>query len=367
MNGSTTAKGRPLADTRPPNVRPHVASAAPTMPTAADRTCPSRPPESRPLWETSVYASSRTLPPGRKVRGRTYVAVLLRWAHYASWSGGRPGINGRPAVETLAADVGVSEKTVDRVLALAVELGQLARTAGRQGGLNPRAATHAARIPVVELDVQTGPLEVPHEVVHRSGQTGPPQVPSDSSRSSSDGTPEPFRRDPRAVQTGPPEVPRPHRPQDPHHPRARDAVASPLFQLLDGGGGGNEEQDDRTDAAGIVDKLAGDLRLGPLDRAQLVPAVARVLADGRWTPEALTSELSRELPARIHFGLHLVRHRLDNLPPPPAALAVAAAPGKPWCGRCHSPGYRWVVVDDDDSRPRAKCECHPGYAAAASA
>ncbi|MDP9460755.1 MAG: hypothetical protein M3Q22_11070, partial [Actinomycetota bacterium] len=70
--------------------------------------------------------------------------------------------------------------------------------------------------------------------------------------------------------------------------RTRDAVASPLVQLLDGGGGGDdEEQDDRTDAtataADVVDELAVVLRLGALDRAQLVPAVADALRAG-WTP-----------------------------------------------------------------------------------
>lgn len=291
-----------------------IRAVSPAPPSAAGRAesppAPSRPPDTRPVWEQAVYAAARSLPSGRKVSRPVFVAVLLRWAAYASWGSRGPGINGSPAVNTLAAECGCSEKSIDRVLALAVEVDVLRRTARHNGGKSPRPSTYAAAVP----QIHTGPAEVPHN-------------------SRSHGTLDGVTRDLCDVHTGPLGVPQPH---DPVPPPPRPAVQLPILRGLEGGGGGEPDDDEQS---GNVDQVldgiaARGLPLNGRQRRAIAPAVIAALEQG-WPVEQLIGRLVVDLPSPVRFPPSLLAVRLRELPDRPAGRAAAGLRRPAWCGSCH--------------------------------
>lgn len=89
-------------------------------------------------------------------------------------------------------------------------------------------------------------------------------------------------------------------------------------------------------AAQLLASLPVPWRLGRSSAQQFQPVVAELLrgVDGTaWPMEALRSELCRDLPAVIRSSRGLLRARLNDLPPPPAAPLV-----RPQCGECDGRG-----------------------------
>src|SRR4051794_15903454 len=107
-----------------------------------------RSPRSRFEWDNAVYATFRQLPGGHKIAGHKVIVVLLRWAHYASWSNGRHGVDGYVSVARLAEEVGVNERSIRRALALGTAQGLLVKTSPAVGFGVCRPTSYAAAVPI---------------------------------------------------------------------------------------------------------------------------------------------------------------------------------------------------------------------------
>lgn len=214
----------------PPELLPSPDTPGPTrhQPTGPPAT---RAPDSRSSWEDAVYAAGKTLPADCQVKPSTFVTVLVRWARYASWSGGRHGVNGRPAVTTLGEECGLNEKTVRRVLAAAVKAGVLVCTAQRNGGLSPAPSTYAAAVPVSKGNGQPPLFSSPIQSGHAA-----------RSESRSERTSQPFRADIAARQSGHSYVRQPHDLNtSTSSPPPEPVQAAILVGLPRGGGGGRPD------------------------------------------------------------------------------------------------------------------------------
>lgn len=98
---------------------------------------------------------------------------------------------------------------------------------------------------------------------------------------------------------------------------------------------------------------------------ELTRLAARVLRDPdeRWTPDALTTFLTGDLPPRVRLA-GLLRARLNDPPAAPARAdtgPTTAAP-PPWCGHCDPAGADDVQArfrEDDAGRVSLCPDCHP--------
>lgn len=303
----------------------------------------SRAPDSRRSWEAAVYATGKTLPAGCQVRRTTFVAVLLLWAGYASWSGGRHGVNGRPAVTTLAEQCGVNEKTVRRVLAVAMKAGVLVCTAHRHGGLSPAPSTYAAAIPSQQL-LPLATIQSGHDV---------------RSNSDSERTLRPVRADIAAVQSGHSYVRQPHDLiTSTSSPPPEPVQAAILVALPRGGGGGQRDASEdlrsrpitatrhepEVDAA--CDATLTALQPSPaafrdcrLHRSRWRPDVVKAVAAG-WSAETLAPAVTAGSWEGVKSASAVLSSRLrDAVSAGPPPVTVVSPPPKR-CGTHPNSGRR---------------------------
>ncbi|WP_195905956.1 helix-turn-helix domain-containing protein [Parafrankia discariae] len=266
---------------------------------------------SRPRWEDAVYAQMST-PTGK--------AVVLRLARHMKWGESRPGRDGEPGNARLAAEVGVSERQVQRCLDEARIRGLIEMTRrhnNRRSG-HPQAA-YAARMPSVPA------LPMPVDA--------PPASPSRPDTDVRSSAPAPALHDRTSVSGREADDRTPmsgstHKnlrellPPDPPLTQAAIMVGvpsssgSPIYDQTIGA-------DDEIDA--VLGTLADTLPVSTADRAVLAGALRIALATPGWEPVTLADHLLAELPAVIRTR-GLMNHRLSPtvLPDSPAVCPCTA-------------------------------------------
>ncbi|KQC35036.1 hypothetical protein UK82_28655 [Frankia sp. ACN1ag] len=250
-------------------------------------------------------------------------AVLMRLARHMKWRDGLPGRDGEPGNAVLAAEVGVSERQVQRCLDEARTRGliELTRRHNNRRKSHPQAA-YAARMPSVQalpMPVVPPPADAPRPdtSVRWSGIDDRTLVSGgdiDDRTSASGGG-----ADDRTPMSGSPHVKNLNKEPPPSPAPAQTAL---LVAVPGGGGGESTSTTNTTDPAdletsaavrAVLEVVAGHerVRIGDRARALLVAPVAAALADG-WDPTVLADHLLADLPGRIDHPQGLMQHRLHT-------------------------------------------------------
>ncbi len=268
---------------------------------------------SRPRWEDTVYAQMST-PTGK--------AVLMRLARHMKWRDGLPGRDGEPGNAALAAEVGVSERQVQRCLDEARRLGliEMTRRHNNRRQEHPQAA-YAARMP----SVQALPMPV-------SAPPAPAPRPDTDVRWSASDDRTPMSGgdvDDRTWMSGGGADDRTPMSGSPHRKNLRRTSSSVGEQLATPPvaipGGGNDHFDDgqRDDAREVIDALVrlvrGGSRTGMTVRGRVVELLAAGYAPGEITRHAEARTAVGRARGTITDPAGLLRHVLADIPPSRAA------------------------------------------------
>jgi hypothetical protein len=252
-------------------------------------------------------------------------AVVMRLGRHMKWRDGKPGYDGEPGNALLAAEVGVSERQVQRCLDEARREGliEMTRRHNNRRTAHPQAA-YAARMPSVQalpMPVDPPPVPAPRPDTHVRWSASDDRTPmsggdvDDRTSASGRGV------DDRTPMSG-----------SPHRKNLRRTSSSGGEQLttppvaITGGGNDQPGGERREDARAVVDDLVRLVRGGSRTGLAIRGRVVELLAAG-YTP----GEITRHAEARTAVGrtrgtitdpAGLLRHVLADVPPSRAAQAT---------------------------------------------